>query len=211
MTEGEVDNSFYELNAQCWRCRMYVPRVEMKYHAGLLYCPICYQEVAEIGGRCQLCGSQLEAGEHQICRICKDKKRAKTKCPKCGDSLDNGICPKCSRGEHPEPPKQCPRCGSTISGWKCTNCIWESDHKPSAGAIACSACRNASDSNVWKDGKPYCVLCANTVGPSFSTKVLRRIAKGLNAIVKPKTQTRIKVKAKGESGAKSEKRDKRNE
>ncbi|MFH1448117.1 MAG: hypothetical protein ABIG39_04600 [Candidatus Micrarchaeota archaeon] len=69
------DDQFYEQNEQCWRCRMYVPRVEMKYHAGMLYCPICYQDVAETG-RCQLCGKQLESGENELCRQCRERKRA---------------------------------------------------------------------------------------------------------------------------------------
>ncbi len=172
MAEGdpEVDNSFYEQNAQCWRCRMYVPRVEMKYHAGMLYCPICYQDVAEAGGRCQLCGSQLEPGEQQFCHQCIEKKKQKerSKCPRCGSAMEGGICPRCSRGEPgegghcprcgsrleggvcsrcargepPEPPKRCPSCGAQLDGWVCPKCSWEPDRKPFGASTGVVGCSN---------------------------------------------------------------------
>lgn len=94
------EDQFYELNAQCWRCRMYVPRMEMKYYAGMLYCPMCYNDVAE-ANRCQLCGKHLETGEHGLCGACKERKKQKEKCSRCGSSLEEGVCPNCSR-ERPE-------------------------------------------------------------------------------------------------------------
>ncbi len=69
------DEEFYKMNEQCWRCRMYVPRVEMKYHAGLLYCPICYQDVVE-GNRCEVCGNILEHSALRICPSCRERKEA---------------------------------------------------------------------------------------------------------------------------------------
>ena len=39
--------SFYELNAQCWRCRMYLPTVELQQWRGQLYCPYCIMDIRD--------------------------------------------------------------------------------------------------------------------------------------------------------------------
>lgn len=37
--------SFYMLNDQCWRCRMYLPKVELQQWKGQTYCPYCIQDL----------------------------------------------------------------------------------------------------------------------------------------------------------------------
>jgi hypothetical protein len=36
---------FYEMNDQCWRCRMYLPKVELQQWRGQIYCPYCIQDL----------------------------------------------------------------------------------------------------------------------------------------------------------------------
>ncbi len=223
-----VDNSFYEQNAQCWRCRMYVPRVEMKYHAGMLYCPICYNDVAEAGGRCQLCGRQLESDEQQYCHECSERKKGKQKCPHCGSQMEEGTCPRCSRGEGGEEGKRCPRCGSQFEGemcprcsrgepfeapsrcpvcgtrleaGSCPKCSWEPQGKPpedSSGLVNCSKCRQPAKPAIWNNSQPYCRACYEQVTASIPLRVVRGISGTLRGLVKPKADSRVKVKAKQE-------------
>lgn len=40
--------AFYENNAQCWRCRMYLPRVELQQWRGQTYCPYCIMDIREM-------------------------------------------------------------------------------------------------------------------------------------------------------------------
>ena len=174
------EDQFYELNAQCWRCRMYVPRAEMKYHAGLLYCPICYQGIAEAGGRCQLCGKQLEHGESQICNECKEKEKQKEwgRCARCGSALEDGACPRCSKGEPGLPPRRGDEGG-----------------RPSGpGIVVCSKCRQHVESPVWKNGQPYCQICVEKGGVFLPIMIVQRLS---NLLVKPKQKPRIRVEAKG--------------
>lgn len=55
---------FYEVNAQCWRCRMYLPKVELQQWRGQTYCPYCIMEIreAEVQGEEQR-GAGARAGE----------------------------------------------------------------------------------------------------------------------------------------------------
>ncbi|VVB98262.1 Uncharacterised protein [uncultured archaeon] len=38
---------FYVYNDQCWRCRMYLPRVELQQWRGQTYCPYCIQDIRD--------------------------------------------------------------------------------------------------------------------------------------------------------------------
>ncbi len=38
---------FYVYNDQCWRCRMYLPRVELQQWRGQVYCPYCIMDIRE--------------------------------------------------------------------------------------------------------------------------------------------------------------------
>ena len=182
------DETFYEQNAQCWRCRMYVPRVEMKYHAGMLYCPICYQDVAEAGGRCQLCGKQLEHGGGQVCEACREKKR--NRCPECGNQMEEGVCPECSREE----PGRHAGHGEGPSG--------EEGRPAGSGVVGCSRCRQLVQSPVWRNGQPYCSNCADKDG--IFLPLVRRISGIAKAIVRPKAEKRLRVKASGKVSAEKE-------
>ncbi len=39
--------SFYATNDQCWRCRMYLPRVELQQWRGQTYCPYCIMDIRD--------------------------------------------------------------------------------------------------------------------------------------------------------------------
>ncbi len=39
--------SFYVNNDQCWRCRMYLPKVELQQWRGQSFCPYCIQDIRE--------------------------------------------------------------------------------------------------------------------------------------------------------------------
>ncbi|MDD5336979.1 MAG: hypothetical protein PHS02_00680 [Candidatus ainarchaeum sp.] len=38
---------FYETNDQCWRCRMYLPKVELQQWRGQTYCPYCIMDIRD--------------------------------------------------------------------------------------------------------------------------------------------------------------------
>lgn len=38
---------FYAYNDQCWRCRMYLPRLELQQWMGQTYCPYCIMDVQQ--------------------------------------------------------------------------------------------------------------------------------------------------------------------
>jgi hypothetical protein len=38
---------FYVMNDQCWRCRMYLPIVELQQWRGQTYCPYCIQDIRD--------------------------------------------------------------------------------------------------------------------------------------------------------------------
>ncbi len=38
---------FYATNDQCWRCRMYLPRIELQQWKGQTYCPYCIMEIRD--------------------------------------------------------------------------------------------------------------------------------------------------------------------
>ncbi len=38
---------FYIYNEQCWRCRMYLPKVELQQWRGQTYCPYCIQDLRD--------------------------------------------------------------------------------------------------------------------------------------------------------------------
>ncbi len=175
------EDQFYELNAQCWRCRMYVPRAEMKYYGGLLYCPICYQDIAEAGGRCQLCGKYLEHGGGQICSECKEKKKQQgERCARCGAVLEGGVCNRCSRGE-PWEPGVFPRGGD------------EGGRPSGPGIVVCSKCRQHAESPVWQGGQPYCQICAEKGSVFLPIMIVQRLNSFVKRLIRPKETRRLRL------------------
>jgi hypothetical protein len=191
-------DQFYELNAQCWRCRMYVPRVEMKYHAGQLFCPICYNDVAEGGGRCQLCGKQLDHGENRICSVCSDKEKHKDMCPKCGAYLVGGICPNCSH----DGPSRMGQITEKTGGMK--RILVEHG---GIGIVSCSKCSTHVEQPVWENGRPFCNACAEKYGTSLPIRVVRGIKGILKGNVKEKQDARKRIRIKEKSDEKQEEKE----
>ncbi len=94
-------DDFYANNEQCFRCRVYVPRVEMRYYAGMLYCPVCYQEIMF---------EQREERDKMYEDARKGAMTAHRTCGNCGAYLnESGECPNCSRRGIQQ--SQCQKCG----------------------------------------------------------------------------------------------------
>lgn len=87
--------SFYGMNRQCYRCRMYLPATELQQYRGQLVCPYCLQDmraedrraeapqekgpVQELSypERCERCGRDLSGGAYiwngkTLCKSCLD-------------------------------------------------------------------------------------------------------------------------------------------
>jgi hypothetical protein len=179
-----------------------VPRVEMKYHAGMLYCPICYQDVAEAGGRCQLCGKQLDMEGQQLCHECRENKRKEaekrrddaSRCPRCGSKTENGICLECARRPHGEDGGQFgPVAEPGDRGTHYAAGEYGGQARGS-GLVSCSSCRRQVHSVAWRDGQPYCQDCMEKHGGSMPLIVIHRIGRFVGGLFKPKERVRVRVK-----------------
>ncbi|MEW6722461.1 MAG: hypothetical protein AB1324_04315 [Candidatus Micrarchaeota archaeon] len=86
--------AFYGLNRQCWRCRMYLPAIELQQYQGQWTCPYCIQDLRSEASRaesarekkphldviaypetCERCGRDLEGRTYiwngkRLCRSC---------------------------------------------------------------------------------------------------------------------------------------------
>jgi hypothetical protein len=88
--------SFYGLNKQCWKCRMYVPATELQQYRGQWTCPICLQDMRSerireseykpekhkmqalaIPETCERCGRDTEIlyywNGRMLCKSCLDE------------------------------------------------------------------------------------------------------------------------------------------
>ncbi len=88
--------SFYGMNRQCWRCRMYLPASELQQYKGQFTCPYCIQdlrdadrraaesprekpviEVYHIPEQCERCGRDFEGRVYiwngkRLCKKCRE-------------------------------------------------------------------------------------------------------------------------------------------
>ena len=93
--------SFYGLNKQCYRCRMYLPASELQQYKGQLVCPYCLQdsraedrrseehvvdmerpkvEILRVPEQCERCGRDLEGRVYiwngrKLCKHCLDDEK----------------------------------------------------------------------------------------------------------------------------------------
>ena len=83
------DCQFKEMNQQCWRCRMYIPKAEMQQWKGQWICPNCMMEMREEEershgrearerlGQCERCGRRTATlyrwKGRLLCQVCLDK------------------------------------------------------------------------------------------------------------------------------------------
>ncbi len=75
--------SFYGLNKQCWRCRMYLPAAELQQYQGQWMCPYCVQD-ARADQRKQ---EESYGKEEHVFR----RKTIEETCERCGRTLDATV------------------------------------------------------------------------------------------------------------------------